>query len=271
MAFVDYDAYLATLGQNAVADFQSASFITTATRIGDLSRVMLPSPTTPTTSVVLDRNSDRALNAAVPNAASGNRMSILGARISAAGAGGIALTVVDMLNISGGLNATLTTSQTTNLPTAALTRYTSGDGVHAALVVHVGIGGTATTVTCSYTNQAGTSGRTTPAVAVGGSGLNVASLLIRLPLQSGDTGFRSVESVTLAGSTGTAGNFGVVLFKPLALVMANDVEGANVMDNVSSGRMVGQFAEVLDNACLNLFASMTVGQVLNGAILLGEA
>jgi len=272
MAFADYDAYLTSLRQNAVADFQTATAaITTATRIGDLSRVMLPSPSTPTTSVAMDKTTDRALNSFFPNVASGKRLSVLGARINPAGVGGVALTLIDMLNISGGLNATLTTTQTTNLPTAALTRYTSGDGVHAALVVHVGFGGTATTVTCSYTNQAGTSGRTTPAVAIGGSGLNVASLLIRLPLQSGDTGFRSVESVTLAGSTGTAGNFGVVLFKPLALIMANDVEGANVMDNISSGRIVGQFAEVLDDACLTCFASMAVAQALGGAILLGEA
>jgi hypothetical protein len=90
-------------------------------------------------------------------------------------------------------------------------------------------------------------------------------------LQDADTGIRSVESVTLAGTTASAGSFGVVLFKPLVMVMVNDMEGATSVDNVSSGRMVGQFAEVLDNACLSLFATTASTQSVSGVILLGEA
>lgn len=271
MAFADLDAYLAALRLNIAADFQqSAASGFAAARLGDLSRTFVPTPATPTTSVALDKNSDRAINGAIPNAGTG-RHSILSARINPALNSGVALMLVDMLNISGGLNATLTTAQTTNLPTAALTRYTSGEGVHAALVVHSQIGTTGTTVTCSYTNQSGTSGQTTTATAIGGTGLREAGVLIRLPLQAGDTGVQSVESVTLAGSTATAGAFGVVLYKPLAFIFANDVEGANVIDNVSSGRVVGQFNEVLDDACLSCFAVMATAQAVSGMILLGEA
>jgi len=272
MAFADYNAYLAALEQNL-----SASFIVTAaavpvnTRIGDVSRVFLPNVATPTTSVALNKTSDRSMNSLVPDAAIGKRMSILGAQINMGAIPGAALMVIDMLVISGGLSGIVTTPQTTNLPTAALPRYTDGVGVHAALVIHLNLGATATTVTCSYTNQAGTPGRTTRAAAIGGSGLNGAGTLIRLSLQGADTGIRSVESVTLAGTTLSAGSFGVVLFKPLAMVMVNDMEGATSIDNVSSGRMVGQFAEVLDNACLSLFATMPSTQSVSGVILLGEA
>lgn len=271
MALADFDAYVASLRAASAADFMTTTsgVAYNATRFGDLSRSFLPTPVVPTTSVALDKSSDRAINSFTPNSSTG-RLSILGGRINPSGLGGVALMLVDMLNISGGLNASLATAQTTNLPTAALTRYTSGVGVHAALIVHATVGGTAVTATCSYTNQAGTPGRTTPTVVFAGSGLTGAGTLIRLPLEAGDTGFQSVESVTLSATTGTAGNFGVVLYRPLAMLFANDMEGANLFDAVSTGRMVGQFAEVEDDACLSCFAVMAVAQGLTGAILLSE-
>ena len=41
-----------------------------------------------------------------------------------------------------------------------------------------------------------------------------------LPLQDGDIGVQEIASVTLAASTGTAGNFGVTLAKPIGLGIA---------------------------------------------------
>lgn len=122
--------------------------------------------------------------------------------------------LTDRLSHQGGLSSTVTTPQTTNLPTAALTRYTDGYGVMIALDVYTQTGGSATTVTASYTNSDGIAGRTTEAV-VWISSAPVGRRFI-LPLQAGDVGVRSVESVTFAGSTGTSGNVGVTLFKPLA-------------------------------------------------------
>ena len=272
MAFADYDAYLTQYRANQGADFQISAAIVSSqvARFVDLSRVLVPSPATPTTSVAYNKSSDRAISTFVSDAGTG-RLSILGARLNPSGLSGVAVMVVDILNMSGGLNATVTTAQTTNLPTAALTRYTNGEGVHAALLPYSGIGGTATTVTIEYTNSAGTGSRISPAVAFGGTGLNTAGSLIRIPLQAGDTGIQSVESVTLAATTGTAGNFGVVLYKPIAWILANDVEGANIADCVSTGRVLGQFNEVEDNACLSIFAIMGSAQTVNGSIVLGEA
>ena len=270
MALADFDAYVASLKAAGGADFVTTAIAYSATRFGDFSRSFQPTPAIPTTSVALDKTSDRAINTFIPNSATG-RLSILGARMSPSGIGGAAIMMIDMLNISGGLNATLTTTQTTNLPTAALTRYTSGEGVNAALVVHTAVGGTASTVTVSYTNQAGTPGRTSPAVVFGGGGLTGIGTLVRIPMEGTDTGVQSVESVTLSGTTALAGNFGVVLYRPLAMFIVNDIEGANIMDAVPTGRMIGQFAEVEDDACLSCFACFAVAsQAVNGVILLSE-
>jgi hypothetical protein len=123
--------------------------------------------------------------------------------------------LADRLVHTDGLSGTVTTAQTTNLPTTALTRYTSGVGVLAALEIYGALGATATTFTCSYTNSGGTSGRTSPAYPIGSTTYNQVGRFLIMPMQAGDVGVKSVESVTVLASTLTAGNFGVTLFKPL--------------------------------------------------------
>lgn len=64
-------------------------------------------------------------------------------------------------------------------------------------------------IAVTYTNQSGTTGRTTGTVATG-----VAPTLgrkIQLPLQSGDTGVQKIESVV--GSVATVGTFNVLVLK----------------------------------------------------------
>lgn len=268
MALADLEAYQTALRRGAAADFQQSSAISSAPFLTDLLAAGAPAPVAPTASVALDRTSDRAINTFTPTASSG-RMAILGGRFNPSGAGGVTILIVDVLNISGGLNATLTTPQTTNLPTAALTRYTSGAGVQAGLIMHAAHGTAASFATCSYTNQDGVSGRTSGSILLTNNARQGGNVRL-LPLQAGDTGVRSVESVTLSASTATAGNFGVVLFKPLAMMFLNDVEGANVIDCISTGRMVGQFADYDNDACLSCYAMMSANQAISGAILVGE-
>lgn len=127
-------------------------------------------------------------------------------------------TICDRLSHQGGLSGTVITAQTTNLPTAALTRFTTGVGVMIALEIYTAIGTTVTTVTVSYTNSAGVAGRTSIAQTFGGTNNREVARFIILPLQSGDVGARSVESVTLLASTVTVGNFGVTLIKPIMAI-----------------------------------------------------
>ena len=108
---------------------------------------------------------------------------------------------------------------------ASLTRYATGEGVQAFVVVQVP-GTLAATATCtvSYTNHEGTSGRTSTfslygsgvigtCVSVTNTSASINGLSPFIPLASGDRGIRSIESVTLSAAIG--GFVNIVLCKPL--------------------------------------------------------
>ena len=269
MPLADYDEYVVKLKENRTADFQMSASFSQGGRLCFASRSFLPAPATPTTSIALDKTSDHSIGP-MPAVGSG-RLTIMGARLNPSGIGGQAVILVDMLNVSGGLSGTVTTAQTTNLPTAALTRFTSGEGVMIGLCIWSNIGGTATTVTVSYTNQAGTPGQISTATQIGGNNIaNLNGRIILIPLAAGDTGVRSVESVTLAGTTGAAGNIGVCLFKSLAIMAMNDWQGAHAIDAISTGGFVGALAEVHPDACLSVFGIGNVSQAVVGSIILAE-
>lgn len=125
--------------------------------------------------------------------------------------------IADRLMHMSGLSGTAAGAQA--ITTGSVSRYT---GVEAAgneifLEIYTQIGATPTTVTASYTNQAGTAGQTTVATVFGGTDNREVGRFVRLPLAQGDTGARSVESVTLAGTTGTVGDFGVTIMHPLLI------------------------------------------------------
>lgn len=155
--------------------------------------------------------------------------------------------ILDRLSHQGGLSGTAAGAQTTNLPTAALTRYTDGVGVMAFVEIYSAIGTTATTATVSYTNQAGTGGQTSEAFNIGASTFREATVMLPIPLAAGDYGVRSVESLTLAGTTGTAGNFGITLARPLVILPYGGGNTDDIDMIVGGARMT---EKILDDACL---------------------
>lgn len=225
-------------------------------------------PSTPSTAVALDNTVAGALD---PTLTDANQMFIAQMEAMASGQSLVPAIrqfwlIADRLSHQGGLSGTTTGAQTTNLPTAALTRYTSGVGVWPCVEVYSAIGTTATTVTCSYTNQAGTSGQTSVATPIPDPSSSLgtsAGRVYPLPLQSGDTGCRAVASVTLAASTLTAGNFGVTLLKPLVWFPAVEgyLSGGFYWDALFNG--AGYLPEVLSGAHLMLL-SFTQTAALNG-------
>lgn len=269
MALVDFDSYITALQPNISVEFGSTLNPSVVQRLHDYSRLFTPTPAIPTTSVALTRTSDRAINSFLPNAGAG-RLSLLGARINNSAISGTVNFLVDVLNISGGLDATVSTTQTTNLPTAPLTRYADGNGVHAAAVLHVAIGTTATTITASYTNQAGTSGQNSILTTFGSTGFNGVNRVIPFPLADGDTGVRSVESVTLTATTGAIGNFGIILYKIIGVVFANNMLGSEIFDGFTTGCQLGIFNEVLDDACLTVFGIQNALQTVQGVFIFNE-
>ena len=139
--------------------------------------------------------------------------------------------LIDRLSHQGGLVANITTLQTTNLPTAPLTRYTDGVGVFCAIHWHAAGSTTNAVISVKYTNERGESGRDGAFYCADTPVLDCLQLML---MADGDTGVRSVESIQLDVSTGSAGNIGITLFKPLchipylaSPVLATDLVGWN--------------------------------------------
>lgn len=172
-----------------------------------------------------------------------------------------------LLHISG-LSGTVTTPQTVG---GSLTRYatTTSAGNEIWCEIYTIIGTTGTTITASYTNQAGTAGQTTQATAFGGTAFREAQRIIKLPLASGDNGVRAVASVDLVASTGTAGNFGVSIVRPLAVIPIPATGVGYVRDFVAQQPGI---QEILTDACLAWawHANTTTAPQVHGGVQLVE-
>lgn len=142
--------------------------------------------------------------------------------------------------------------------TITLNRYTDGKGVQIMpVVVAAGSGAAGVSFICSYTNSDGVSGRTTTAVnlssqQVNGTIASSASATLGcngpfLPLQSGDSGVRSIESVTFTGVT-DVGLITLVLVKPLAQM---SIRGIDAPVEVEYLRDFANLPEIKDDAFLN--------------------
>jgi hypothetical protein len=186
---------------------------------------------------------------ALTNPAGGQKAYLAGLR--AGGPAGCTTIFYDRLSHQGGLSGTATGAQTTNLPTAAITRPDAlGADVEIWLEWYTTTGSTGVTVTASYTNQAGTSGQTTEVVTLP---VSVPSgRMYQLPLAGTDTGARSVESVTLSASTGTAGNFGVTLLRRLDEICA---PASGIF--ATKGPFDTRLPEIYPDACIAMMAMNT--------------
>lgn len=144
--------------------------------------------------------------------------------------------------------------------TASLPRYATGEGVQMMLVAlapYVAGG----SIAVNYTNSDGVAGRSTGAVALNSAGA-IANLMTSgstsggagpfLPLQSGDRGVRSVESVTC--SAPNAGLAAIVLVKPLATTQLADasLQSCAEKDHLLEGGML--MPRIEDGAYLSLLA-----------------
>ena len=142
--------------------------------------------------------------------------------------------------------------------TQTLTRYTDGEGVQVMAVSVAGRTG-GQTFQFSYTNSDGVAGRTSQtvrenAVSVNGSIVtsdraNANARGPFIPLQDGDTGVRSIESVTMNGAD--VGLFALVLVKPLAQL---SLRGIDAPVEVNYLLDFGQLPRIVDDAYLNLLA-----------------
>lgn len=125
--------------------------------------------------------------------------------------------LIDRLWHNSGLNATLTTAQTVNsvtLPARDVAQSTDGDGVLIGLEVSTAATVNTPTITVSYTNSAGTAGRTAVNI-VATTATSARGSFYILSLQAGDTGVRSIQSITLSVGW-TSAVVHLVLFRVIA-------------------------------------------------------
>ena len=169
------------------------------------------------------------------------------------------LMLVDMQGYYPGISNNTTSAQTL-VGTPSL-RYTNGGGVRAFQVQTAAAGATAQNIALSYTDQDGNAGNTLPvtvamtASAIAGhvshSGTAANNYGPFLPLASGDTGIRSVQTVTM--SAANTGTFALVLARPLATIT---LSVAGLMTEKDLLNQIPSLPEIKDGACLTwLFGS----------------
>lgn len=247
MAIADFDTYKAEIAAPFQrADIAKAALTTIAGRTSSSWRQLPFEGAVPTTAVVPTRATAGALIPHYLQNGGSNPRRMPFAEIGMANAGTIIL--CDRLAHSGGLVADVTTAQTTNLPSATLTRSTSGVGVMAAVEIYTQIGSTATTATCNYKDQGGNSAVSEQFV-IGGTGFRDVGRMLIIPLVGGDTGVTEVSNLDLVATTGTAGGVGITLFKPLMAFPIQLVGGApHIYDSLLN--LCGVCPEIEDDACL---------------------
>ena len=142
--------------------------------------------------------------------------------------------------------------QQDTIATNALTRYTDGQGV---MMMAVGQSASSAigTFTVRYTNSAGVAGRTSQATftkIISGGGTLVSSSTNAVAgshpfvgLQAGDTGVRSVESVTFSAAGG--GLMAIVLVKPLFHFYSTQECRRTTTGNLESYGAASQFESVI--------------------------
>lgn len=169
--------------------------------------------------------------------------------------------LVDLLGFYRVTSVGTLTAQATN-NTVTLPRYTTGAGVQAFFynTNATALGATTPNLALGYTNSAGTASRATPAVLPVGksaasnglilySGTGVGKYGPFMPLQAGDAGIRSIQTIqnTISYASGAA-EYSVMLCKPLLTLPITTLGVAAERDLVNQ---LPSMPSVFDGACLS--------------------
>ena len=166
------------------------------------------------------------------------------------------LMLVDLLGFYPVTSVTTTGAQTLN-NTVTLPRYTDGAGVQAFITPSTVMGAATPNISIGYTNSANTAGRATPAtLPIGNTAAAVTSVVYSgtgagkfgpfIPLQAGDAGIKSVQSISLSASY-VSGVLNLVLCRPLLTLPITTLgvtAERDLINQLNSGPLV------YDGACL---------------------
>lgn len=191
------------------------------------------------------------------------------ARFSGAASVAAGYWIHDRLWHNSGIVVTTTTAQTINSvawPARDRDGLTAGAGIMVAIEVRTATtnAGAITNTTMSYTNQAGTAGRTAtiasfPATAVVGT-------FVPFQLDAADTGVRSIQTITL-GTSYVAGAIHLVAYRPL---LQMGVTIANIPFDL--GAVGCGMVRCFDNTVpwLVQLATATTATTFNGALIITQ-
>ena len=166
------------------------------------------------------------------------------------------LMLVDLLGFYPITTVTTTGAQVLN-NTVTLPRYTNGAGVQAFITPTTVMGAGVPNISLGYTNSAAVGSRATPAtLPIGNTAAAVTSIVYSgtgngkygpfMPLQAGDSGIRSVQTINLSASY-VSGVLNLVLCKPLVTLPITTLGVTAERD------LVNQFAsmpKIYNGACL---------------------
>lgn len=165
-----------------------------------------------------------------------------------------------------------TTDEQFLINSATLPRYTDGAGVQV-MAVSVGSRTGGQSFFIKYTNSNGVSGRVSRTVTQNTTSINGSLVTTAratagastpfIPLQEGDTGVRSIESITMLGAD--VGLFTLVLVKP---ILQTQIRGIDAPVEVSCYLDKGILPEIKNDAYLN-FVCLPQG-ALNATFLHGD-
>lgn len=165
---------------------------------------------------------------------------------------------------------------------SSISRYTDGAGVMMMMVSQSATAGGGN-FTVNYTNQAGVSGRVTPttycvAAQPSGALVNATGAATGthpfIPLQDGDTGVRSVQSVTMGAANGGLG--AIVLVKPIQATYireecrrptsspAEDFGDASEIERI---RMQSGTPRIYDGAVLAFIGRTAAGSIASSTLV----
>ena len=258
---------VSTLGQTYRTDWQKSTFATTAHTAGLWYSLFRGGGNPPAdtilgtgTNLAFQALTDTTANATgIPHGGNVGDYKVLlsaAAQTAAATTAPCVLMLVDLLGFYPVTTVTTTGAQTLN-NSVTLPRYTTGAGVQAFITPSTVMGAATPNISLGYTNSAGTASRATPAtLPIGNTAAAVTSIVYSgtgngkfgpfMPLQAGDAGISSVQSINLSASY-VSGVLNLVLCKPLLTLPITTLGVTAERD------LVNQFASmprVYDGACL---------------------
>jgi hypothetical protein len=204
---------------------------------------------------------------ALTNASSGN-LYLLRALASALAVPGTIL-LYDRIWHNSTMSGTVTSAATITQP--ALPARVTDAGLGCLLAVEIlttAWGATTATLTVTYRDSVDDVDRTSTLTNVvpGGSGAPATKTFCEL-VPANTLGVKSVKSYVWNTTTGTAGNFGLVLYRPIARIVVPSPGVAQIHDFAQTGMPI-----ILSDACLAMAwtGNATTAQGIYGELVIGE-